>query len=124
MKKYYYIGDMGHILSAEAKGWELSLKLRKMMGNYFETELEAEEHLAYLKAKVVVKEDTNGFIPDWNDESQLKFSVSYDYKNRKMVYNQSDMIEHIPIYFSNQIALQESLLKHQEEWRKLFIGEQ
>lgn len=124
VEDYFYITTDGFVYFAiKGKDEELENN-RKSIGNYFETKEEAEEHLAYLKSKVVVKEDTNGFIPDWNDESQLKFSVSYDYKNRKMVYNQSDMIEHIPIYFSNWIALQDSLLKHKEEWMKLFIGEQ
>lgn len=123
-EEHFYIDSKGKIEYTHSDWDKGMLQLRKSIGNHFETKEEAEEHLAYLKAKVVVKEDTNGFIPDWNDESQLKFSVSYDYKNRKMVYNQSDMIEHIPIYFSNQTALQDSLLKHKEEWMKLFIGEQ
>lgn len=77
MKKYYYIDDMGHIQSAEAKGWELSLKLRKMMGNYFETELEAEAYIDYLLAREVIKEDARGFKPNWKDDDQPKFSLSY-----------------------------------------------
>lgn len=120
---HFYIDSRGKIEYTHSNWDKGMLQLRKLIGNHFETEEEAEERLAYLKAKEVIKGDTNGFLPDWNDESQLKFSVSYDYKNRKMMYNQSDMIEHIPIYFSNQTALRDSLLKHKEEWMKLFIGE-
>ena len=78
-KKYFYIGSMGHIESDEPRGWELSLSLRKMIGNHFETEEETERHIDYLMAKEVIKQDTKGFKPDWNDEEEKEY-----YKNSRI----------------------------------------
>lgn len=115
MKKYYYIGDMGHIQSAEAKGWELSLKLRKMMGNYFETELEAEAYIDYLLAREVIKEDARGFKPNWKDDDQPKFSLSYT--DGCYSYNKSFTVKTSTIYFETEDDMDESLKKHRKEWK-------
>lgn len=124
MKKYYYIGDMGHILSAEAKGWELSLKLRKMMGNYFETELEAEAYIDYLLAKEVIKEDAKGFKPDWNDLEQISFYGLWDFEYEMPVRGTSFTQKEPTIYFKTVEDLRESFEKHPEEWKTYLTYEQ
>ena len=117
MKKYYYIGDMGHIQSAEAKGWELSLKLRKMMGNYFETNLEAEAYIDYLLAKEVIKEDTKGFEPNWQNAYEQKYCGEWDFDDRAPHICLLTNFKKPQIYFKTVEDIQESFKKHPKEWK-------
>ena len=130
LKKYYYIGSMGHIESAEYKGWEISLKLRKSIGNYFETEEEAEKYLEYLKAKAVIKQDTKGFKPNWYDTKQIKYSCSYQedrfigYGCVKPVIDSTKTTMLSLIYFKSKEDIEESLEKHPKEWKTYLFYEQ
>ena len=117
MKKYYYIGSMGHIETAEAKGWELSLKLRKLMGNYFETELEAERYIDYLLAKEVIKEDAKGFEPDWDNGWQKKHYGYYNIMGNTLGGDVEYTQKKSTIYFQSEDDLQASFKKHRKEWK-------
>ena len=71
-EEYFYITTDGFVYFA-IKGIDKELENnRKAIGNYFETEEEAEKYLAYLKAKVIIKQDTKGFKPDWRNASQKR----------------------------------------------------
>ena len=124
LKKYYYIGSMGHIKTAECKGWEMSLKLRKMIGNYFETEEEAEEYLKYIKAKAVIKESANEFKPDWNNHSQRKFYGAWVVEARRPCLCSDDELQHRTIYFKTGEALLKSFDNHPDEWKTYLTYEQ
>lgn len=115
MKTYYYIDDMGYIQSAEAEGWELSYKLRKMISNYFKTELEAEAYIDYLLAREVIKEDAKGFKPNWKDYNQPKFSLFY--VDGYYSYKKSFILKASTIYFETEDDMDESLDKHRKEWK-------
>lgn len=100
----------------------------KSVDNYFETEEEAEEYLEYLKAKAIIKQDTKGFKPNWNDTKQIKYSCSYDedrftgYGCVKPVIDETSTKMGALIYFKSKEDIEESLKKHPEEWRKyLFL---
>ena len=123
-KKYFYIGSMGHIESDEPRGWELSLRLRKMIGNHFETKEETEAHLTYLEAKAIIKQDTKGFKPDWNDEEEDKFFGYWDFKQEKVDYSLVFYIKRADIYFKTLKDIKESLEKHPIEWRTYLTYEQ
>lgn len=118
MKTYYYIGDMGHIKSTEAEGYELSYKLRKIMGNYFETYLEAEAYIDYLLAKEVIKEDTKGFEPNWTDEVENRYRGCWDFKKgiTSWVYEFGAFKEPL-IFFKSVKDIKESFKKHPKEWK-------
>ena len=116
-KKYFYIGSMGHVESAEYKGWELSVRLRKMMGNYFETYEETERHIDYLLAKEVIKQDTKGFKPNWQDTDEDKWCGVWDIIHKEVSthitwYGQEDTI-----YFKLKEDVEESFEKHPDEWK-------
>ena len=123
-KKYFYIGSMGHIESDEPRGWELSLSLRKMIGNHFETKEETEAYLTYLKAKAIIKQDTKGFKPDWNDEEEDKFFGYWDFKQEKVDYSLVFYIKRADIYFKTLKDIKESLEKHPIEWKTYLAYEQ
>lgn len=123
-KKYFYIGSMGHIESDEPRGWELSLSLRKMIGNHFETKEETEAYLTYLEAKAIIKQDTKGFKPDWNDEEEDKFFGYWDFKQEKVDYSLVFYIKRADIYFKTLKDIKESLEKHPIEWKTYLTYEQ
>ena len=123
-KKYFYIGSMGHIESDEPRGWELSLRLRKMIGNHFETKEETEAYLTYLNAKAIIKQDTKGFKPDWNDEEEDKFFGYWDFKQEKVDYSLVFYIKRADIYFKTLKDIKESLEKHPIEWKTYLAYEQ
>lgn len=131
LKKYYYIGSMGHIESAEYKGWEVSLKLRKSIGNYFETREEAEKHLTYLKAKAIIKEDTKGFTPDWDTNKEPKYIEpkyigSYGGLPEKPTLNWNVIYTHTysTICFRTLEDIMDSFKKHPEEWKAYLLYNQ
>ena len=126
LKKYYYIGSMGHVESAEYKGWEVSLKLRKSIGNYFETREEAESYLDFLKAKEVIKQDAEGFKPDWNNSDQPKYFGRYGglIEKRTLDWNITRTYEYSTIFFRTLEDIMDSFKKHPNEWRTYLTYEQ
>lgn len=102
----------------------------KSVGNYFETREEAEKYLEYLKAKAIIKQDTKGFKPNWNDTKQIKYSCSYDedrftgYGCVKPVIEKTSTKMGALIYFKSEEDIKESLEKHPEEWREYLFYEQ
>ena len=89
----------------------------KSVDNYFETKEEAEKYLAYLKAKAIIKKDTKGFKPNWEDFEQDKFYTSWDFYHDRPVYGQTRKVKEPTIYFKTIKDLEESLKNHPEEWK-------
>lgn len=117
MKTYYYIDSMGHIKSTEAEGYELSYRLRKLMGNYFETYEEAERYTDYLLAKEVIKEDAKGFEPDWDNGWQKKHYGCYSIMGNNLGGDVEYTQKKSTIYFQSEDDLQASFKKHRKEWK-------
>lgn len=124
MKKYYYIGSMGHVENTEYKGWELSVRLRKMIGNHFETYEETERHIDYLLAKEVIKEDTKGFKPNWQNAYEQKYYGEWDFNDRAPHIGLSTNFKKPQIYFKTVEDLRESFEKHPKEWKTYLTYEQ
>lgn len=80
IKEYYVINSVfGEILKTNDNSHsDLQIRTMRDLGMLFDTWLEADKKLAYLKAKAIIKQDTKGFKPDWNDTKQIKYSCSYD----------------------------------------------
>ena len=52
-------------------GWSaLEVKNIKDLGLLFKTKEEIDKFIAYLKAKAIIKQDTKGFKPNWNNEGE------------------------------------------------------
>lgn len=102
----------------------------KSLGLLFKTEEEAEEYLEFLKAKEVIKQDTKGFKPNWNDTKQIKYSCFYDedrftgHRCVKPVIEKTSTKMGALIYFKSEEDIKESLEKHPEEWRTYLFYEQ
>lgn len=93
------------------------MERHKSVGNFFETKEEAEKYLEYLKAKAIIKQDTKGFKPDWNNGDETKFFGYWDFILEEPGHG-LDCRAKIPnIYFQSPKDIKESFKKHPEEWR-------
>lgn len=96
----------------------------KSVGNYFETREEAEKYLAYLKAKAIIKEDTKGFKPDWENFNEEKYYGVWDFDRKKADYFSWGMYKGLDIYFKSKEDIKESFKKHPKEWETYLNYEQ
>lgn len=118
VEDYFYITTDGSVwLCPKNKDKELD-KNRKAIGNYFETIEEAEKYLEYIKAKEVIKKDTKGFKPDWNNEDENRYRGCWDFKKgtTSWMYEYGTFKEPL-IFFKSVEDIKESFEKHPEEWK-------
>ena len=92
----------------------------KRIGNYFETLKEANEYLAYLKAKETIRQDTKGFKPDWNNFKQPKWCGIWDNQRRLILATDNYTNQTDNIYFRSEDDAEESIDTHYREW-KLYL---
>lgn len=92
----------------------------KRIGNYFETLKEAKEHLAYLKAKETIRQDTKGFQPDWNNFNQPKWCGIWDSQRRLILATDNYTNQTDNIYFKSEESIEGSIDTHYREW-KLYL---
>ena len=121
---YYYMDDCGKCDSAY-EGYGSIDDYRYNTGNYFKTEKEAEQHKAYLLALQTIKDDAEGFVPDWEDENQRKW---YGYCNRggkELLISAICSSQHQgATYFETKKKLQHSQKVHEAEWLTVLGVEQ
>lgn len=96
----------------------------KSLGLLFGTREEAEKHLAYLKAKEVIRQDAKGFKPDWNDYDESKYYGYWDFKEHKPDWGISYMSKGANIYFKRFIDIDKSFREHPKEWKVYLTYEQ
>lgn len=91
---------------------------------WFDTREEAEKHLAYLKAKTIIKKDTKGFKPNWNSLEQIRFFGHWDFEFKKPTRGSSFTRKETTIYFETVEDIEESFERHPEEWKTYLTYEQ
>ena len=133
-KKYYHLSYAGAIIECEyisnieLKGSiiaeEQLIENLKTIGNYFETREEAEKYLEYLKAKEVIKQDTKGFKPDWNNRDETKNWGYWNFYQNKPDYDYDYGAKRVEIFFRTREDLKESFEKHPEDWKTYLTYEQ
>lgn len=89
----------------------------KSLGLLFETREEAEKYLEFLKARTIIKQDTKGFKPNWQDTDEDKWCGVWDIIHKEVSthitwYGQEDTI-----YFKSKEDVEESFEKHPDEWK-------
>lgn len=94
------------------------------LGAWFDTREEAEKYLEYRKAKTIIKQDTNGFKPDWSNKKQYKYYGYWDLREHKPIWNVSNIAKTVNVYFESRNLLEESFEKHPEEWKTYLTYEQ
>ena len=132
VKEYYVINPVfGEVLKTKDNSYsDLQIRNMRDLGMLFDTWLEADRKLAYLKAKAIIKQDTKGFKPNWNDTKQIKYSCSYDedrftgYGCVKPVIEKTSTKMGALIYFKSEEDIKKSLKKHPKEWKAYLTYEQ
>lgn len=117
IREYFYIDSKGDIEYSKNEWNEDVVEDHKLIGNYFETKEEAEKHLEYLKAKVIIKQDTKGFKPDWKDIAEDKYYGFWDSSAKKLDWIRVSILQDDRIYFETRNDIKESFEKHPEEWK-------
>lgn len=124
IQEYFYIDSRGNIEYSRNEWNEDVVEDRKLIGNYFGTKEEAEKYLKYLKARVIIKEDTKDFKPDWSDDEQPKY-YGYCHAESKKLWRGVEYTEKgSTIYFKSIKDIEESLNNHPEEWKTYLTYEQ
>lgn len=124
VEEYFYITTDGSVwLCSKNKDKELD-KNRKAIGNYFETIEEAEKYLEYLKAKAIIKQDTKGYKPNWNNENDRKYCGFWDITKKEFEYMCINTLQSDSIYFNIADDIVESFKKYPDEWRTYLTYEQ
>ena len=93
---------------------------RYEIGNYFKTEEEAQKASDWLKAFTILRDDTKGFKPDWEDGSQLRWGVEYNYDTNRLLVYLALGIQDGVIYFATRDDAEESIKAHERQWRTFF----
>ena len=96
----------------------------KSVDNYFETKEEAEKYLEYLKAKAIIKQDTKGFKPNWEDKNEDKWYGIWDIVNKELSATPTWFGREDTIYFQTEEDIEESFKKHPDEWKTYLTCEQ
>jgi len=131
VREYFYIDSKGDIEYSKNEWNEEVVEHHKLIGNYFETREEAEKYLEYLKAKVIIKQDTKGFKPDWKDIAEDKYygylhfeKIEFGIAVKENKFGRERMNKTTTIYFQSEEDIKDSLEKHPEEWRVYLTYEQ
>ena len=123
--EYYYVIDVGHVGYLEDGSYRPNDTLGRMeIGNIFKTREEAEKYLEYLKAKEVIKQDTNDFKPDWKDSRQEKIYGRWDSYLKELFHGSTLENKDSTIYFKTEKDIRESFRKHPNEWKAYLTYEQ
>lgn len=70
-----------------------------------------------MKAKVIIKQDTKGFKPDWKDIAEDKYYGFWDSSAKKLGWIRVSILQDDRIYFETKNDIKESFEKHPEEWK-------
>lgn len=122
--RFYYVDEKGIIPTVLEDYRQTDIHLRQEIGNYFETKEEAEKYLGYLKAKVIIKNDTKGFKPNWNNYDEVKYYGYWDFYKNKLDYDWGYETKRVEIFFKTIEDVKESFEKHPKEWETYLTYEQ
>ena len=118
---YFKIDNLGDVEEIVEIGYS-SDDYRYNTGNYFKTEKEAEQHKAYLLALQTIKDDAEGFAPDWRSD---KYHGYYNHEANELNIGWSLAFQYQGvIYFETEEKLQHSQKVHEAEWLTVLGVEQ
>lgn len=127
-EQIYYVDSLGGYVSKLEKhllnSFPTLIANLKSIGNYFETREEARKYLKYLKAKTIIKQDTKGFKPDWNNGDETKFFGYWDFILEEPGRGLDYRAKTPNIYFQSPKDIKESFAKHPEEWKTYLTYDQ
>ena len=124
-KRIYYANDFGcNVANMTENNNSIIRKSLKSVGNHFETYKEAKAYLEYLKAKAIIKQDTKGFKPNWNNIDEAKYYGYWDFRDDGLDWGEVHISKNPNIYFKSNKDIKESFRKHPKEWKTYLTYEQ
>lgn len=92
------------------------------VGNIFRTKAEADKHRRKIEMEGKFREIADGWEPDWNDNSQLKYHIYFCHSKRKFYYTfVSDSELMSIIYFETEDQADQACKIANEGYKDLFI---
>lgn len=116
---YCYICDDGAALHSMEDNHSIDGS-RYAIGNYFKTEEEAQKAADWLRAFAILRDDTKGFKPDWEDSNQDKWYVYYDHREKELAVNLVWTQQGEPLHFATEEDAEASIKNHEREWLAFF----
>ena len=118
---YCYLNDTGYTRYEPHFCYDTEDDDRLDIGNCFQTVEQAEKAVQWLKAFKVLRDDTKGFKPDWNDGGQRKWQVYFDTfydddKPKELRVGDEVFYHNSILYFATLKDAEESIKKHKKEW--------
>lgn len=93
-ERYYILNDFGET-SPTADGRTCIDKYRHAVGNYFKTEeqtkIAKQNRLTYQQLKDIALRLNKGQVFDWNDLSQIKYYIYFDFKTNQLKQWDADL---------------------------------
>lgn len=121
----FYKSKVKEINTDHYSGWSsLEIANIKRLGLLFYIQEEAEKYLKYLRAKEVIKQDTKGFKPDWQNADEERYCGKWDFDDEIPHISILNIFKVPQIYFKSKKDIQESFEKHPEEWKTYLTYEQ
>lgn len=126
IKEYYVINSVFGDISKKNDNIysDLQIKTMRDLGMLFDTWLEADRKLAYFKAKAIIKQDTKGFKPNWQDTDEEKYYGEWDFDDKTPHIGLLTNFKKPQIYFKSKQDIIDSFAKHPEEWKTYLTYEQ
>ena len=115
VERYWYVQDDGGVAET-CDIWAGIDDEHYEFGNYFKTEEEAQKASDWLKAFAVLRDDTKGFKPDWENDEQNKWCVLYDHGRGRLREDWYVYLQGGVIYFATRDDALESIKAHEREW--------
>lgn len=113
----FYLDEEGCIIEYDCNEDPYNLNYRKNIGNDFKTIEEARKYKDRLISLQTIKNDTKGFVPDWEDGNQAKRYGYYDHNNGCLEWNDSFVYQiQGAVYFGTKESIEKSFKKHRKEW--------
>lgn len=123
MQEGSYLTENGEIFKYNEDEDPYCLNYRRSIGNDFKTEEEVMKYRGYLIALQTIKDDTKGFVPDWENFNQSKYYGKYNYKSGCLDWDEYYHVQFQgAIYFKTKKDIEESFKKHRKEWLMMFVG--
>lgn len=122
-ERYWFVQNDGEVYD----DYELKVGTddrRYRLGNYFKTEEEAQKAADWLRAFAILRDDTKGFKPDWKDEDQKKWLVTYNHDDGTVSPNYCYNTQESVLYFATRADAEESIKAHEREWRTYYGAEE
>lgn len=94
---------------------------RRSIGDITLTKKEAEEKVAWRKAREILLRDAKWYKPDWSDIHQGKWVVCYDHILKALDVSYNSISQKCHIYFATMSDARTSAKAHPNEW-KTYLG--